>query len=105
VDCSILGSDDTNAFPVDILLSKTVGHLKDAIKKKKENALNHIDADQLKIWKVGDPARSVRGTADMSQLKNPLPTELFLLAAPMLTNVKAGELRADKSARKRKLAA
>lgn len=29
---------------------------------KKENALNHIDADQLKIWKVGDP---VPGITDM----------------------------------------
>ena len=32
--CSILGFDDTNAFPVNILLSKTVGHLGDAIKNE-----------------------------------------------------------------------
>jgi hypothetical protein len=52
--CWILGLDNADAFPVDILRSKTVGHLKDAIKEKKGNALNHIDADQLKIWKVSD---------------------------------------------------
>jgi len=27
---------------------------KEEIKKKKKNALNHIDADQLEIWKVSD---------------------------------------------------
>jgi hypothetical protein len=63
--CWIVSLDDANAFPVDILHSQTVGHLKDAIKKKKENALNHIDVDQLKIWKVGDPARSIPGTTDV----------------------------------------
>jgi hypothetical protein len=54
LNCWILGLDDARAFPVDILLSKTVGHLKDAIRKKKEKvaALDHIDADQLDIWKV-----------------------------------------------------
>ena len=62
--CWIVGLDDANAFPVDILRSQTVGHLKKAIKKEKENALNHIDADQLEIWKVGDPARSVLAITD-----------------------------------------
>ena len=62
--CWILGFDDTNAFPVDILRSQTVGHLKKAIKKEKDPMLNHIAADQLEIWKVGDPARSV-DIADM----------------------------------------
>jgi hypothetical protein len=55
--CWIPGLEDANAFPVDIMRSQTVGHLKDAIKKKKGNALGHIDADQLAIWKVGDSAR------------------------------------------------
>ena len=52
-------------FLVDIPLSKTVDHLEDAIKKKKEPVLNHIAADQLKIWKVGDAARSVPGINDV----------------------------------------
>jgi len=52
--CWILGLDDANHFLVDILLSKTVDHLKKAIKKEKDPILNHIAADQLEIWKVGD---------------------------------------------------
>ena len=55
--CWVISLDDANAFPVDILRSKTVGHLNKAIKKKKENALNHIDTDQLEIWKVSDLAQ------------------------------------------------
>jgi len=62
--CWIVGLDDANAFPVDILLSKTVGHLKKAIKKEKEPILNHIAADQLEIWKVSDPAHSVPAITD-----------------------------------------
>jgi hypothetical protein len=54
--CWILGLDNANLFLIDILRSKTVDHLKKAIKKEKENAFNHIDADQLEIWKVSDPA-------------------------------------------------
>jgi hypothetical protein len=63
--CWIVGPDDASAFMVDVLLSKTVDHLKDAIKKKKENALNHTDADQLEIWKVSDPACSVPAITDV----------------------------------------
>jgi hypothetical protein len=55
--CSILGLDNANVFLVDILPSKTVDHLKKAIKKENENALNHIDAHQLEIWMVSDPAQ------------------------------------------------
>lgn len=47
--CWIPGLDDANPLLVDILSSKTVDHLKDAIKKK-ENTFNHIDTDQLEIW-------------------------------------------------------
>jgi len=60
LNCWIVGLDKANRFSVDVPLSKTVDHLKDAIKKKKENAFNHIDADQLEIWKVSDPAQRNR---------------------------------------------
>ena len=62
--CCILGLDDVRPFLVDIPLSKTVDHLKDAIKKNKGNAFNHIDADQLEIWKVSDPTHSVPAITD-----------------------------------------
>ena len=57
LNCWILGLDKANCFSVDILLSKTVNHLKKAIKKEKENAFNHIDTNQFEIWKVGDPTQ------------------------------------------------
>ena len=53
LNCWILG--DTASFPVNIVPSKNVGHLKDAIKEEEEPVLNHIAAGQLEIWKVNDP--------------------------------------------------
>jgi hypothetical protein len=50
--CWILGLDDATVFPVDIVPSKTVGHLKKLIKNENENTLKQIDAHQLDIWKV-----------------------------------------------------
>jgi hypothetical protein len=49
------------AFPVNIARRKTVGHLKDAIKKEKESEFNHlqVDADWLDIWKVSGFSRHV----------------------------------------------
>jgi hypothetical protein len=64
LNCSILGHNVRNVFLVDILHSRTVGHLKGAIKKEKEPTLNHIAADQLEIWKVSDPTRSVPAITD-----------------------------------------
>jgi Crinkler effector protein N-terminal domain len=61
----IIGSDDEfklfcwvlggfgGPFPVDIGASKTVGDLKNAIKKVKVHAFAKIDADTLNLWKVG----------------------------------------------------
>jgi len=60
LNCWILGFDDADAFPVGVLRSRTVAHLKDAIKKMTENALDRIDADQLNIWKASYPARRTR---------------------------------------------
>ncbi|GBC39301.2 uncharacterized protein OCT59_011688 [Rhizophagus irregularis] len=44
-----------NAFPVDYDISKTIGHLKNAIKEKKSVALGNIDANTPKLWKVNIP--------------------------------------------------
>ena len=64
LNCWTLGG--TACFTVEIVPSKTVGHLKDAIKKEKEHALKYIDADQLEIWKVNDPAqRTVPAITDV----------------------------------------
>ncbi|CAG8727538.1 12589_t:CDS:2, partial [Acaulospora morrowiae] len=44
-----------NSFPVDVKEGTTFGHLKEIIKKKKEPGLNHIIADELKLWSVNIP--------------------------------------------------
>jgi len=59
-------------FLVDIPLSKTVDHLKKAVKKEKEPTLNHIAADQLEIWKVSDPAQRNRHYQFVTTQRNTL---------------------------------
>ena len=53
LSCLILGSKDP--ISIDIPPSKTVAHLKDAIKIKEEPDLNHVAARSLEILKVNDP--------------------------------------------------
>ncbi len=52
LNCSILGPDVGRAFSVQVSPKATVDQLKEAIKKKKEHDLSHIDADRLDLWKV-----------------------------------------------------
>lgn len=59
----IVAGDDT-PFPIDIESNKTVGHLKKAIKKEKENKLTGIDADELKLYRV-DILREELNTLNM----------------------------------------
>ena len=51
--CWVQGDSHDQVFPLDIAGSKTVGDLKEAIKEKKKVAFEHVDADTLKLWKVG----------------------------------------------------
>jgi len=53
LNCSILGPDVDNAFPVEIPRGKTVGALKGAIKRENAPKLDHIAAHELDVWKVG----------------------------------------------------
>jgi Crinkler effector protein N-terminal domain len=50
--CWVNGDEYSQAFPVEIEGTKTVGDLKKVIKKEKENAFQHVDADNLQLWKV-----------------------------------------------------
>ena len=50
--CLVKGNTTANAFPVDINKDQLVGHLKEAIKAKKQNDFAGVDADRLKLWKV-----------------------------------------------------
>ena len=54
--CLVHGETSDNAFPVDISKNATVGHLKDAIKVKKQHAFADIDADKLSLWRLSIPA-------------------------------------------------
>jgi hypothetical protein len=40
-------------FPVKITRTESVRTLKKVIKEEKKHVFRHIDADTLKIWKVG----------------------------------------------------
>ncbi len=54
LNCSILGHDIKHIFGAKISSNKSVSDLKNAIKKKMQNKLGHINAHELDIWKVGD---------------------------------------------------
>ena len=54
LNCLVLGEDSSHVFSVEILESKNISSLKEAIKDKKNNAFQHADADSLKLWKVGN---------------------------------------------------
>jgi hypothetical protein len=58
--CWILGLNNVNAFTVEILDSITVDNLKRVIKDQNENTLKGVDAHELEIWKVSDPAQRAR---------------------------------------------
>ena len=57
LNCSILGPDVERIFSVEILRSESVRQLKQAIKEEKAPELDHIDADELDIYKVRDSAQ------------------------------------------------
>ncbi|KAF9301974.1 hypothetical protein BGZ74_006041 [Mortierella antarctica] len=54
--CLVDGEATSNAFPVEIESTKTVGHLKDLIKAKKTNNFHAVDANELTLWRVSVPA-------------------------------------------------
>ncbi|KAK7437614.1 hypothetical protein VKT23_018513 [Stygiomarasmius scandens] len=72
--CCLVGS--STPFPVDISSSRTVSHLKDAIKGKKPNDLNEIDARNLSLFEVsilsgGDLAQKVEDAVKASKPLDP----------------------------------
>ena len=52
LNCWIVNDGTGSIFPVDIAGTKTVGHLKKAIKAEKPVAFQHVDPDALVLWKV-----------------------------------------------------
>jgi hypothetical protein len=54
LNCWILAHDPRRVFSVDVPSSKTVSHLKDAIKNKKKPVFDGITADSLDLWMVSN---------------------------------------------------
>ncbi|KAF8931909.1 hypothetical protein BGZ47_011637, partial [Haplosporangium gracile] len=50
--CLVNGEATSNAFPVEIEATKTIGDLKELIKTKKTNDFQDVDADKLTLWRV-----------------------------------------------------
>jgi Crinkler effector protein N-terminal domain len=55
INCLVYGDTVERAFAVDIGDGKLVSHLKDEIKKKKEDDFRNTDANKLTLWKVDIP--------------------------------------------------
>ncbi|KAF9294962.1 hypothetical protein BGZ74_011026 [Mortierella antarctica] len=53
--CLLDGESTSNAFPVVIESSETVGELKERIKAKKTSVFHDVDADHLTLWCVSIP--------------------------------------------------
>ncbi|KAF9089031.1 hypothetical protein BGX27_002573, partial [Mortierella sp. AM989] len=53
--CLVDGEATSNAFPVGIESTKTIGDLKELIKTKKTNDFSDVDADKLTLWRVTIP--------------------------------------------------
>lgn len=54
LNCLVLGEDRHHVFPVVIEALDTVGTLKKVIKDEKKHTFEHLDADALVLWKVGE---------------------------------------------------
>ncbi|KAK3843871.1 MAG: hypothetical protein J3R72DRAFT_102512 [Linnemannia gamsii] len=67
---------DSVPFSVDIDTSKTVDHLKDAIKTKKAPRFDDVAADELTLWRVSIPLAPKKDCKDISLGDVPLKEEL-----------------------------
>ncbi|KAG2357031.1 hypothetical protein BDR07DRAFT_398572 [Suillus spraguei] len=52
LNCIVFGDDSSHIFQVEIEETRTVGHVRKAIKDSKEVRFGHVDADDLKLWQV-----------------------------------------------------
>ncbi|KAF8230515.1 hypothetical protein L208DRAFT_121499 [Tricholoma matsutake] len=68
--CWILNKSDS-PFSVEIGKSKTVDHLKKAIKKEKEPELDHLAAPSLDIWKLSSPIHSSEVSEQLRHAQSP----------------------------------
>lgn len=71
-----LADGDSMPFSVEIAASKTVGHLKDAIKTKIPDTFKGVDAKDLTLWSVSIPLAPKKDRKAISLGDIPLKEEL-----------------------------
>jgi hypothetical protein len=55
LNCLVLGETRRHIFPVKTSLAETVGTLRKSIAEEKKHAFQHVDPDDLVLWKVSVP--------------------------------------------------
>jgi len=87
LNCLVLGDDPRHVFPVKVATIESVGALREAIKDKKKNVFQHVDADALVLWKVSIPVdRNLKG--EINNLE--LPDEESLSPVEELSEIFSG---------------
>ncbi|KAG0048432.1 hypothetical protein BGZ89_004598 [Linnemannia elongata] len=82
--CLVDGESTSNAFPVGIESTKTIGDLKDLIKAKKTIDFSDVDANKLTLWRIFIPddnlhsAITVDALDDKTELDNPRTHDLHI---------------------------
>ncbi|KAF9101346.1 hypothetical protein BGX27_011512, partial [Mortierella sp. AM989] len=72
---------ENTEFAVDIASTKTVGHLKKAIKVEESNRFSNIDASRLTLWKADIPNRDVTRAVSLDDIS--VKQELVNVRAPL----------------------
>ncbi|KAF9321929.1 hypothetical protein BG006_002504, partial [Podila minutissima] len=85
-----LVNGEATPFSVEVDPSKTVDHLKKAIKAEKTNVLGDFDADELTLWHV-----SIPDDDDIPIPLDSVPEKKKLKATTKLSKVFIGELPED----------
>ncbi|KAH7028690.1 hypothetical protein BKA57DRAFT_511482 [Linnemannia elongata] len=71
-----LVNGEATPFSVEVDPSKTVDHLKKAIKAEKTNVLGDVDADEFTLWHVSIPIPPPKERKPVFLLEAESPTEL-----------------------------
>ncbi|KAF9344265.1 hypothetical protein BGX26_004589, partial [Mortierella sp. AD094] len=82
--CIVSGEQASNAFPIKISSTETIGEFKNAIKRGKPGTFKHIEASDLVIWRVSIPIDE--DADDMTIMTNNIDFKRLLKATGSLSN-------------------
>ncbi|KAF8967581.1 hypothetical protein BGZ46_000131 [Entomortierella lignicola] len=82
--CIISGEQASNAFPIKISSTETIGEFKNAIKRGKPSAFKHIESSDLVIWRVSIPIDE--DADDETIMTNNIDSKKLLKATGSLSN-------------------